>query len=291
MRSCYRSRALGAVEQRLVQAVVVSLLLAASTGARAQANEEASPLSLGEAELVLEEQGLRFDVQSWDWNGRSGVIWRVRVPLDASVRVIPSSTVVPLAELVPSEPGPWALINGAFYDEALEALGLVVGDGTEHSPLARGGGSGVFMVGSDGPRVVHRDDWVPGPAQALQSIARLVVDGSSVVRSRNQRLASRAAVALSSEHLWLVAAVENDSLRPVDAGTWLRWTARRGLPLWVFADLVVASTGATQALNLDGGGSVNLRVQGSTDTHVVRGERGTINAILVSPGPSTARAP
>ena len=68
------------------------------------------------------------------------------MPLDASVRVIPSSTVVPLAELVPSEPGPWALINGAFYDEALEALGLVVGDGTEHSPLARGGGSGVFIL-------------------------------------------------------------------------------------------------------------------------------------------------
>ena len=114
---------------------------------------------LSEPEVVLHESELYFDKQSWEWSGRTGVAWRVRLPLDSEIRIIPAETTRPFTQFVPQTPGPWALINGGFYDEELRALGLVVSDGVVHTPLGLGGGSGIFQVGPDGPNIIHRDDW------------------------------------------------------------------------------------------------------------------------------------
>jgi hypothetical protein len=198
--------------------------------------------------------------------------------------VLPADTVERFGHFLPADEGPWAVINGGFYNEHMNPLGLVVSDGTGHSSIGRGGGSGIFLVGPDGPAVVHRDDWQEGPEQALQSIDRLVVEGVSVVSSRNSRRATRVAVVVGAEHLWLVLAASESSIRTLgDSTVWLRFTSRRGLPLWAFADYLIETTDVVSALNLDGGGSANLVVQLGERRFEVLGERGTINALLVRP--------
>lgn len=241
------------------------------------------PLWVGEPLVLADEAGLRLEAQRWRDDGASGQLWRVRVPRSGSAEVRAGEGIVPLASLVPADGGPWALVNGGFYDEMLRPMGLVVRDGEELAPLRQGGGSGVFAVDEGGVRIVHRDDYRGGASQALQSIDRLVDAGASVVRSRNPDRAARAAIALTDEAMWLVVAAGDESIRRVDDGVWLRQTARRGLSLGAFAGYLVAELGADTALNLDGGGSVNLSVRTESYSLDILGERGTCNGLLLRP--------
>ncbi len=241
------------------------------------------PLWVGEPLVLADDGGLRLEAQRWRDDGASGQLWRVRVPRGGAAEVRAGEGIVPLASLAPTDAGPWALINGGFYDEALRPMGLVVRDGVEVAPLRQGGGSGIFAVDEGGARIVHRDDYGGGARQALQSIDRLVDAGASVVRSRNPDRAARAAVALTDEAMWLIVAAGDESIRRVDDGVWLRQTARRGLPLGAFASYLVAELGADTALNLDGGGSVNLSVRTEALSLDILGERGTCNGLLLRP--------
>ena len=251
--------------------------------------EAVPPLSVSDelrvwpVEVLLESDELTLEEQAWEYQDLRGRAWRVRVPLDGDVRVQVSDEIMSFNAFLPADAGPWAVINGGFYDRDLVAMGLVVADGVEHHPIRRSGGSGVFLVSEAGPRIVHRTDWEPGPAQALQSIDRLVAEGVSVVNSRDNRGAARSAVAIGRDHLWLVVAVSEESTRTVPDGVWLRWTAHSGLPLWAFADYITATTNAISALNLDGGGSTSLAVTTGDQLFRVIGERGTINALVVRP--------
>ncbi|MCK6503623.1 phosphodiester glycosidase family protein [Myxococcota bacterium] len=234
-------------------------------------------------QVILQGEGLVLEQQAWRFQGQAGTAWRVRVPLPGAARVQASEEVVAFTELLPTDDGPWAAINGGFYEDG--AMGLVVSDGVEHTGLSRRGGSGVFAWSPAGPQVLHRDRWAAGPPQALQSIDRLVDAGRNLVKAREGApLAARSAVVVGSDALWLVALAGHDSI----AGLWvdgvqLRGTSGRGLPLWAFADYLVDELGAVQALNLDGAISTQLAVQVPGQRFAVRGEAGTINAVVLRP--------
>lgn len=231
---------------------------------------------------LLEEGGLRLDEQRWTWGDRAGLAWRASTPLPGRASVVSQSAVVDMARLLPADAGPWATINGGFYDPEGKAMGLVVTGGQERSPFVKGGGSGVFFVGPAGPRVVHRDAWQAGPTEALQSIDRIVDQGKSLV-ARLGPVAVRSAVVVGRTRLWLVALVDDACLEKESDGYTLDDTTGKGVPLSVFAEYLVSETEAVEALNLDGGVSTQLAVKAGGETFWVRGERGTINAVVLRP--------
>ncbi len=259
-----------------------------SNAASAPRGNEPPPLETDTPTLLFQSEGLRLEQQGWRWGDASGQAWRVSVPLPGRAEVEASDSVTAFAALLPGDPGPWATINGGFYERG--AMGLVVSDGAEHSPLSRRGGSGVFSWSADsGPRIQHRSDWTAGAPQALQSIDRLVDAGHSLVKQRpTARSAARSAVAISSDRLWLVALADDASIEPLPrAGgaelVQLHDTVVIGLPLWAFADYLIDAVGAEQALNLDGAVSTQLVVQTPDRRFEVLGERGTINSLTIRP--------
>jgi hypothetical protein len=91
--------------------------------------------------IMVSDDGLRIDRQRWFFGRISGVAWRARTPLPGRVRVIPSDHVNSLDQFLPKGEGPWAIINGGFYDVDGKAMGVVVADGKLNSPFRLGGGS------------------------------------------------------------------------------------------------------------------------------------------------------
>jgi len=238
---------------------------------------------VGNPEVLLEDSGLILERQPLSFDDQPATAWRVRVDLPGNSRVAHADELAEFSTFHPEDDGPWATINGGFYDRALAPMGLVVSDGNESSALRSGGGSGIFLETSNGPQIVHRTAPIVGATQALQSIDRLVNEGASVVGSRDERKATRSAVVVGTESLWVGLVAADAAARSVPDGIWLRWTGRRGLPLYAFADYLVSATDAVTALNLDGGASSSLTVRAAGQTFRVIGERGTVNAIQIRP--------
>ena len=266
--------------------VVATLLLAgcASSPPPPVANPSATDVAVAAAAptVLVDTRGLRLEQQRWQFGDEAGLAWRVRVPLAANIHVVPSEHVVPF-ETFDQATGVWATINGGFYENDAP-MGLVVTGGVEHAPVSPRGGSGIFQFGDGGAHVVHRDVWQPGPQEALQSVDRLVADSASVVVRRDDApIDARSAVVVSADAVWLVALASDASISPAEDGVTLHDTTRHGLPLWAFADYLRASTGAVEALNLDGAVSTQLAVHTPDRTFRVHGERGTIDAIAVAP--------
>ena len=208
---------------------------------------------LGEATVLLEDNSLRLEQIPWSVADRAGSGWRVRIPRNAHLRVLPSDAVVALPALTVSCDGPFAAINGGFYENG--PLGLVVSGGQELHPLSKRGGSGVVFYGPEPIAIIHRDVWKPGAREALQSVDRIVDQGVSLVRlkdgeAQDEYVAARSALALTEDAVWLLAAAGDPSLQAVENGVRLSRTVGEGLTLAEFADLVVKATGAREALNL-----------------------------------------
>lgn len=227
---------------------------------------------------------------AWSEGDDAGPAWLVGVPRAAAkVEVRPSAVVAPFAELVPQDAGPWAAINGGFYDDQGAAMGLVVAGGRSWSEFRKGGGSGVLAAAAGQLRIVHRDEWQPSAVpsavdHALQSIDRLVDEGQNLVKPRpGAPRAARSAVALAADRVWLVVAVSDDSVEIDGEDVQLKATSGHGMTLHGFADFIVEHTGATQALNLDGAVSTQLAIRDGDRRFEVRGELGTINALVMRP--------
>ena len=240
--------------------------------------------------VLLEADGLVVDTQRWRTETSSGRAWRAR---STRAEVVARDEVDDFSKLSPEGDGPWAMINGGFYeadpDGGYRAMGVVVADGKRHSPYRKRGGSGVFVVDAKGtPSLVHRPDWkevaATSPPHALQSIDRVVVEGASVVRQgRDSRGAARSAVAIQGDTVWLVAAAADSSTRELSSSTWRLSGTSRGMTLWEWSRFLIDSTGASHALNLDGGVSTQLVARAPGARVEVRGERGTLNAVVVRP--------
>ena len=239
------------------------------------------PVMVGEGRQLREEGSLRLLEGEWVEDGERGRWFSACVPAQNRLQVLPSETVERIDVLAAPLTGSWAAINGGFYDSA--AMGLVVSGGQIRSPLSSKGGSGVLSWGPGPARIQHRDTYGGGAQEALQSIDRLVDDGKVLVSPRaGAHRDSRSGVSLSPEVLCLVLAAAEASLVPMDAGYQLVRTAGEGLSLAGFAHLLREQQ-AVAALNLDGAVSSQIIVQTAAGRWEIRGERGTINALVIHP--------
>lgn len=240
-------------------------------------------LALGELEVVAERDGARLERQAWSFQEIRGTSWRVRVSKEAlKLRVMGSEEVAPLRDFAtPDEP--FVAINGGFYDVDNQAMGLVISDGQEHATLRKNGGSGVLESREGNVAIVHRNDYVLGADEALQSIDRIIADGKSLMtEGRRERHTARSAIAIGESHVWFVVAFEDESVVPSESDDviQLRSTSFRGLPLWAFARYLLETTEVQDALNLDGAVSTQMAASVGDTSLDVRGEMGTINAVF-----------
>jgi hypothetical protein len=96
--------------------------------------------------------------------------------------------------------------------------------------------------------------------------------------------AARSAVVLEPNAVWLVLQAADASIADHTARTvQIRDPYDHGMPLWAFADWLVAEMNAVDALNMDGGLSTNLLVRTPDHAFSVTGVDGTINAVLFRP--------
>lgn len=274
--------------------VVLALLLSCNRAEPQPPSEPAAPvereryapasagseLLLAEPTTLAESSGVTLTEHRWRFRGEDGWAWVARFPRDAPLTIEPSDEVKPLAAFRAPREGE-VVINGGFYDDG--AMGLVRHEGVDVSPLRPGGGSGIVYGGDTPIDVVHRDSWTGQGSEALQSIDRLVHDGESLVKAREDApSAARAAVAVREDAVLLVVAASSDETVQKGPGQRdLRAAEDEGLPLWTFADLLVA-LGAERALNMDGGISVELRRRVDERNFVITGGPGTINAVRVA---------
>ena len=150
------------------------------------------------------------------------------------------------------EPAPAAAAGllGSLGREALDVWGLAISNGRAYSDDHRF--ASVFCAG-DGI-LIQRGDCAPGTRQALSGSPLLVVDGQRAdryIRAYRTALHPRTAVAVDAtgRRLWFI--VVDGRQRGYS----------EGMTLYELADLAL-DLGAQTALNLDGGGSTTLVVDG-----------------------------
>jgi len=156
----------------------------------------------------------------------------------------------------------YLVVNGGFFDENAQPLGLVVGDGKQTSPLRK---------------VLHSRDPLPDPLDmALQSGPRLVVDGRAL--QLKPQISRRSSVCLPGDGTVLVVVIP----RPVSlsdlARSLVRQTTDGGLGCW-------------SAINLDGGPSTQLSVATPGFNLEVDGGWGVPNGLAVLPRSTAPQAP
>lgn len=240
-----------------------------------------APVLVGEKRLLREEGELRLWEGQWLEEGEKGRWFMACAPMKSRVQVLPSETVQRLDVLVAPLGGSWAAINGGFYDQA--AMGLVVTGGRVHSPLSSNGGSGVLSWGPGPVRIQHRETYGGSAQEALQSIDRLIDEGRVLVKARaDAHRDSRSGFSLSTEGVCMSLAAADSSLVATSSGYQLIRSAGEGLTLAAYARLL-GELQAMYALNLDGAVSSQMIVQRAAERWEVRGERGTINAVVIHP--------
>ncbi|HNC96201.1 MAG TPA: phosphodiester glycosidase family protein [Myxococcota bacterium] len=262
-----------------------ALLLVAAGGGCSSApmpiGPPATPVMVGVGRLLREEGVLRLQEGDWAEEGAKGRWFSACVPPKSRLQVLPSDTVQRLEVLVAPVSGSWAAINGGFYDQA--AMGLVVSAGHTHTPLSAKGGSGVLSWGPGPAQIQHRDTYGGVAREALQSIDRLVDEGKVLVEARaGAHRDARSGIGLSPEGMCLTLAAADSSLVATPAGYQLIRTAGEGLTLAGFARLL-RELQAVYALNLDGAVSSQMIVQTTEGRWEIRGERGTINGVVIHP--------
>lgn len=140
-------------------------------------------------------------------------------------------------------------LNGSFFDEAGKPMGLLIDDGRQLYPL-RKADWGVLYVAGGKARIVHSRDFKKTPAGttfAIQTGPRLVVGGK--VTSLKPNFARRSAVCLHADGRVSLVATESAVVLSEFAEILRRSPSEGGL-------------GCPDAINLDGGSSTQLHVQG-----------------------------
>ncbi len=273
-----------AVDPRLL--IVFTLVLAAGVFAHAtpmgfEAIDDTG-LSVAEVEQVASTGKMELQRQEIFFDGERVIAFRIRVPkANADLRVLPSKKVARLDQLFEKPNGDFVAMNGGFYDQDLDPMGLVVSGAKEHIKRRKVGGSGIIESRSGKISILHQSRYQNGADEALQSIDRIVAEGKSLVRRRSGApAAARTVVALGKDYLWTIVVVSEKSLQKEGGAMQLRSTSQ-GLPLWATARYVLETTDVVDALNLDGGISTQIIARVDDQLLHIRGVSGTINGILV----------
>jgi exopolysaccharide biosynthesis protein len=142
------------------------------------------------------------------------------------------------------ESGALACINGSFFDEQEDPLGLVVSGGTTFHAMQYGGTllTGVFFASRTNIGIVPRNALNPAPVlEALQGGPRLVTGGKVLPGLRDSEKSQRSAVCVDRQRNIVLTAVSTP------------------ITLLELQDLLVDPTyHCTDALNLDGGSSTHM---------------------------------
>jgi uncharacterized protein YigE (DUF2233 family) len=192
-----------------------------------------SPAAAIQSEVIL----LRFSPQKFSFHAA--------VASDYGAQ---SSDVITLAR----KTGAVAAINANFFDPEEKPLGLVIEAGQKRNSLQQGGNllSGVFYVANGVPAIVHRDKFQGINAEiAIQAGPRLVADSKAVDHQEPQPPSRRSGVAVTSDH------------RVIFYATRVRFP---GATIYQIQRMLLQSSlHITDALNLDGGSSSQLYLQGA----------------------------
>lgn len=269
-------------------------------------------LELGAARTHLVGSGIRVEVRNWTHSqgAGSGRVWIAFVdPPKTRMSVLPAVEPKPLRGILAGTRGDAVGINGGFYDEEGEPLGLVLSGQRVLHPLARGGGSGILVIGSSGASIVHVDAFDRSEAwYALQSIDRLVDGGKIVVPDRDGMPRDARSIAAVdgdgklvlvaiaderaiTERKWQCACSKGEGGGPCSRRSRVtlgRKSTTTGPTLAEIAELVSRARedgglGAVSALNLDGGFSTAFHAKVGGEEIAVEGYRGTINAVRAVP--------
>lgn len=246
-----------------------------------------TPDEAAEPEVLAKSSNAMVVLDRWREGSEAGWLVAARFPRDAALEITPSDLPVRFSDLLPTDDGDWAAVNGGFYDGDGKPMELVISEGHQFSPLRKRGGSGVLEADPFPMRVVHRDAWTPGARFAIQSIDRLVDQGASVVGTNARpSLAARTAVVISDDATWAVVAFSDSSCVRNEDGFSLQATSGYGLTMAGFAQLLVDQLHASQALNFDGAVSTQLAAHVGGQSLRVIGERGTVQSVILRTEPS-----
>lgn len=237
----------------------------------------------GEIEIATADWGV-LRRYAWRAGEEFGFGWHVLVTREAALKVIGADrTRVYDTLLRESGLSILAAINGGFFDEDGLPLDMVVSDGVVLSPLRASGGSGIFVLRDGRANIVHRSTPTRGSTQSLQSIDRIIDGGRSLVRRASDLRAARAAVTIGPDGVELVVIAHGESVRSEGSSVDVAFASGFGLTLGEFAEYLIQTSGATKALNLDGGPSVQLRYRTSAGTMLsINGGGPTATAIVVT---------
>lgn len=106
-------------------------------------------------------------------------------PQKVKIKVLKSSFYgekTQFAEGLAGKSGAFCVINGGFFDENYDAIGVLISNGKILQHLPTVGNSSVFCVKNGIPMIIHRADFrYNGVTEALQSGPRLMYDGKNTV--------------------------------------------------------------------------------------------------------------
>jgi hypothetical protein len=247
----------------LVASAAALLGIAALTGARSARAADAAqwtPLGRGVEHRALAQGAI------------AGHAFRFR-PADVELRVVPAPEGRGrVEELAPA--GDAITTNASFFDEAGKTMGLAVDRGRSLGGrrLTRWAG---FLVERGRPRIVPGSALGDGAGAevVVQGLPRLVVAGA-LPRLKPQR-ALRTVVCVAEPNVVLLVTTSR-----VEAADLARLLA---------APPADGGFGCRDALNLDGGGSTQLRARWGAFEARVEGAWGVPNALVVLPKPAPGR--
>jgi len=198
------------------------------------------------------------------------VVTAVRIePARAIIRVVQKNAGVVSAGATASDicPESGAAINAPYFTKEWKPVGLLVMDGKVYHPLRLDHDYSVFWMRKGRPEILPRIGHVPkGVIQAIQSKPRLVVD-NCIPTFKEQPATRRSAIGIDALGHVILAATDGDFT----------------LDQW--AECLRNGLGCVQALNLDGGPSTQLCVNGKFPAMLRGGWRVPV-FITVEPKPA-----
>jgi len=158
-------------------------------------------------------------------------------------------------------------INGGFFDQKYQPLGLRIGHGKQHNPLKQISWWGIFYIKNQKAHISNHYHYTSDKQIdfAIQSGPRLIVDGKLL--TLREGFAERSALGITQDGHVIILVTENAPITTT-----------------MLAKLMQSpAIDCTNALNLDGGGSSQLYAHMDSFKMNVHGFSNVSDAIIVKP--------